>query len=418
MEIKLQNDSKYLSSDLTGYEKYLEKQGYTYRHIGFLKLAPKLLFRLFGHFGAFELMNLVNYRKIFIKRINRNYKEGTLKKYRSGITHFKNYLISVGVLNPELHTSVSFKNCDPVRIHYLGARTDYLRNVERKFFAYLQQEIMCSDSEIRKRIVVFQRLSSYLIVSDYKTFSKLSAGDVLNFCGLKTTTKTDLKQLPCFLQYAFREGLVSKDFSKLVVRKKKNVGRKKRQYLKQDQIEQLLSCLPRVTVKDKRSYAMFLLMARLGLRPIELTRIKLKDIQWTRSRILIHGKNDQDDWMPIFADVASAIIEYLKVSRRGLSDYLFIQLRPSHKKLNALDFLRRDLAKAYEITRIKPPTGNARLNVFRHSFATNNLNNPNLTLKCVQGLLRHQSDQMTAHYAKYHINKPSIFNHDWPGAVK
>lgn len=60
----------------------------------------------------------------------------------------------------------------------------------------------------------------------------------------------------------------------------------------------LASCDRRRTV-GRRDYAVLLLMARLGLRAGEVAAIQLEDIDWRGGEILIHGKRDRQDRLPL-----------------------------------------------------------------------------------------------------------------------
>jgi integrase/recombinase XerD len=53
---------------------------------------------------------------------------------------------------------------------------------------------------------------------------------------------------------------------------------------------------------------MLLLLARLGLRALEVIVIQLDDIDWRAGTILIRGKGKRHDRMPLPEDVGKAIV--------------------------------------------------------------------------------------------------------------
>jgi len=60
----------------------------------------------------------------------------------------------------------------------------------------------------------------------------------------------------------------------------------------------LASCDRRRTV-GRRDYAIVLLLVRLGLRAAEVAAIELEDLDWRRGEILIRGKRNRHDLLPL-----------------------------------------------------------------------------------------------------------------------
>jgi integrase len=79
----------------------------------------------------------------------------------------------------------------------------------------------------------------------------------------------------------------------------------------------LASCDRRRTV-GQRDYAILLLLVRLGLRAAEVAAIQLDDVDWRRGEILIRGKRNRHDVLPLPVDVGEALVSYLQ--RRGHSE--------------------------------------------------------------------------------------------------
>lgn len=60
-----------------------------------------------------------------------------------------------------------------------------------------------------------------------------------------------------------------------------------------------------------RDYAILMLVARLGLRSIEVARLQVRDVDWRTGRIIVRGKGSREDGMPLPSDVGRALAEYL-----------------------------------------------------------------------------------------------------------
>lgn len=64
-----------------------------------------------------------------------------------------------------------------------------------------------------------------------------------------------------------------------------------------------------------RDRAVLLLLARLGLRAVEVARLRLDDIDWHRGELLVRGKGNRDERLPLPHEVGEAIVAYLQGAR-------------------------------------------------------------------------------------------------------
>jgi integrase/recombinase XerD len=73
---------------------------------------------------------------------------------------------------------------------------------------------------------------------------------------------------------------------------------------------------------------MLTLLARLGLRSIEVARLELDDIDWRAGEIRIRGKARRTDRMPLPVEVGDAVSAYLIDGRPPIRDrHVFLTLR-------------------------------------------------------------------------------------------
>src|SRR5665811_2378358 len=72
----------------------------------------------------------------------------------------------------------------------------------------------------------------------------------------------------------------------------------------------LLRSCDRRTALGQRDYAVILTLARLGLRASELASLRLEDLDWRAGQMLVHGKGNRVEPLPIPADVGTAITAY------------------------------------------------------------------------------------------------------------
>lgn len=121
--------------------------------------------------------------------------------------------------------------------------------------------------------------------------------------------------LRALLRFFFITGVTSHDLSAatLVIRSPQPsrlpVGASR------DEVAALLAGCDRDTSAGLRDYAVLLLLARLGLRAIEVARLRLDDIDWRRGEILVRGKGNREERLPLPAEVGEAVVTYLQEQR-------------------------------------------------------------------------------------------------------
>ena len=158
-----------------------------------------------------------------------------------------------------------------------------------------------------------------------------------------------------------------------------------------------------------------MLIARLGLRPPEVTAIELNDIDWRAGEILIRGKRQLHDRMPMSAEIGEAIVDYIKNERRGPDRALFVSVKPPFKRFKDAQILRWILRDAYDATGISPPQAYIGTHILRHSLATDMLRK-GASLTEIGDVLRHRSAMNTTIYAQHDVDALRSISRPWPTA--
>jgi site-specific recombinase XerD len=180
----------------------------------------------------------------------------------------------------------------------------------------------------------------------------------------------------------------------------------------QADIEALLAGCDRSTLDGARDHAMLLLLARLGLRSIEIARLQLEDLDWRAGDLLVRGKARRDDRLPIPDDVGKALAEYLAF--RGCQDSrsVFLTLRAPTRPIRA--DLVGDVVQRHCRQAGVPHVGPHRL---RHTLATQMLAR-GAALADISQVLRHSDLATTAIYAKVDLARLRQVAQPWPGAAR
>lgn len=124
-----------------------------------------------------------------------------------------------------------------------------------------------------------------------------------------------LDGMRCLLRYAFATGVHDSDLSGAVPRL--HAARAPRLPLLVDQatVAALLDSCDRSSSIGLRDFAILTLMVRLALRANEIASMRLEDVNWRASELLVHGKGGQDAPMPLPFDVGDALVGYLRDGR-------------------------------------------------------------------------------------------------------
>jgi site-specific recombinase XerD len=182
--------------------------------------------------------------------------------------------------------------------------------------------------------------------------------------------------------------------------------------LEPQQVEQLLTSCDRSTVSGLRDYAMLTLLWRLGLRAREVADCRVGDVDWRSGEILIRGKGNRHEMLPLPVDVGQALVEYCIRGRPQRScQALFLQKTAPYGSLtrNSVSQAVRQACQRAGL----PPVGAHRL---RHTTATEMLR-AGASLAAIGQVLRHRDVATTAIYAKVDRNALRALARPWPGTV-
>jgi integrase/recombinase XerD len=239
------------------------------------------------------------------------------------------------------------------------------------------------------------------------------AAFVTGQCSGKTKgwAKQLTKCLRSFLRFLFVENLTGMSAANLVPSAAGWSLASLPKALTSEALAAMLSGCDRDTAAGRRDYAVLVLGARLGLRAGEISGLDLEDIGWMVGELRVRGKGRRVDVLPVPADVGDALADYVRYGRRLERGALFRRIGAPHGRLHpstvtgivyrACD--RAGIARA----------GTHRL---RHTAATLMLRGGG-SLPEIAQVLRHQSPNTTAIYAKVDDRMLSELARPWPGGV-
>jgi integrase len=167
-------------------------------------------------------------------------------------------------------------------------------------------------------------------------------------------------------------------------------------------VTKILQAVDRGNPCGKRDYAIILLITRLGLRGIDVKRLRFGDLDWPGNRLsVVQAKTGHRVQLPLLKDVGWAIIDYVR-SGRPQSDCPEVFLRHTAPigPFSDQDHLHQILVKHARTAHV--PLGEKRrhgMHSLRHTLATR-LMEDGTPVEQIADILGHQSVQSTGVYLK------------------
>jgi site-specific recombinase XerD len=177
-------------------------------------------------------------------------------------------------------------------------------------------------------------------------------------------------------------------------------------------VERLLGSCDRSTPVGARDFAILMLLARLGLRAVEIARLGLDDLRWRAGEIDVDGKGHEPGRLPLRSDVGEALVEHLRRRGHSTSQCVFLTVHAPTRPLepSGVRSVVRDACRRAGIERI----GAHRL---RHALASELLRE-GASLVDIGQVLRHKHLDSTAIYAKVDLARLRKAAQPWPGVAR
>jgi integrase/recombinase XerD len=228
----------------------------------------------------------------------------------------------------------------------------------------------------------------------------------------------EYKRLLCtalrsFFHFLFVNSLTQTDLYHSVPSVRKYLHATPPSFLSADEMEQVLTAADRSTATGQRDYAILLLLARLGLRAGEIALLELDDIRWRAGELIVRGKGQRVDHMPLLSDIGDALVVYLREGRGvSTSRRIFLRVWAPHTGLAGPaaigHIVRRALVESAVCRR-----GRGAAHLFRHGLATKMIRQ-GASITEIAEVLRHRSQTTTAIYTHVSIEALRGVSQSWP----
>ncbi len=181
--------------------------------------------------------------------------------------------------------------------------------------------------------------------------------------------------------------------------------------LQNHNVKQILEACDVRSAMGLRDRAIILLFARLGLRAGDVAGLCLDDVDWEDGSIVVSGKSRRQARLPLSQEVGDAIFEYLEHRPRSKAREIFLRSVAPFRAFKSGGSASQVVTRAMRRAGVSASCYGA--HALRHTAATEMLRQ-GVSLYEIGAVLRHNSAEMTAHYAKVDMALLKQVVRPWP----
>lgn len=296
-----------------------------------------------------SLPSPINHAKLFGERIEEEgYSNGSIAKYKSNALALWESLLWAKLGTADLTDEIMEKFAAPIveaasakdkkhcRFRLNRFRDHLIENagasprpeppldmspravLKREYETYLRDQRGLSKDTIYHCLRFYDRVLTAKFGSDLGDLNGIKPEDITGFtlrlreAQNAPRDKTGPSHLRNLFQFLFWSGRTKRNLSTAVPKARQPKPTGIPRYLEPEEVNRLIEVVRGHKKTGRRNYAMLMLIARLGLRAPEVTAIELDDIDWRAGEILIRGKRQLHDRMPMSPEVGEAIVDYIK----------------------------------------------------------------------------------------------------------
>ncbi|MHB8290757.1 MAG: site-specific integrase [Acidimicrobiales bacterium] len=216
------------------------------------------------------------------------------------------------------------------------------------------------------------------------------------------TVEHKLCAVRSFLRFAASYGLVNEAVLAVVPVAKSTKQARIPSVWEPGEVTKILEAVDRANPCGKRDYAIILLITRLGLRGIDVKRLRFSDLDWPDNRLsVVQAKTGRRVQLPLLKDVGWAIIDYIQHGRPSCDcPEVFIRHTAPIGPFSDQDHLYQILVKHARAAHVSLSEKRRHgMHSLRHTLATRLLEN-GTPIEQIADILGHQSVTATGVYLK------------------
>ena len=332
-------------------------------------------------FFAKEKAGLLTQSNIYLFRIVR-----MLGDFQQHGTVLRRYQRSLSRVNNPNHLSL----LTGFREHCIGCeyaistQNSYYRTAEN-FVCFVEAHGLHLDKLIAQNLAAFVRT---LMGYSYKTVEFI-------LCGTRA-----------FLRFLHKERILSENLSETLPTMQTRKQTQIPSIWDRSDLLKLFEAIDRGNPSGKRDYAIILLVARLGLRSIDVKRLTFSNFNWNENYLeFAQSKTSRPVRLPLLKDVGWAVIDYLQNGRPASdSPHVFLRHLAPIAPFSDDDHLHQIIVKHMRAAKL-PISEKKKIGMhsLRHTLATT-LMEQHTPIQEIADILGHQSIESTPIYLKSSLN--------------
>jgi integrase/recombinase XerC len=227
----------------------------------------------------------------------------------------------------------------------------------------------------------------------------------------RKTIARRISSLRSLYKFLLREEMIlANPFSLISIPK---IEKRLPEFFYEEELEQLFKSCETKTPMGQRNKALLELLYATGIRVSECCQIRLKDLDFSLSTILVHGKGSRDRYVPFGQFAKEALVQYINDGRQQLveknqsHDRLFVNFRGGPITDRGVRTILNSMIDKSSLN------GKIHPHMLRHTFATHLLNK-GADMRSVQELLGHaflSSTQIYTHVTNDYLRKTYMKHH-------
>ncbi|MBR1784228.1 MAG: tyrosine-type recombinase/integrase [Bacteroidales bacterium] len=277
------------------------------------------------------------------------------------------------------------------------------------FKDYMANERRMSAHTVRGYTTTLAELAAYLRTLRVEELADLNAPDLRSWemehvrrGEAPATVKRRLATLGSWLKFLRKNGLFDKDLRTLLSTPPQ--PRRLPVFFRQKESELIYDdSLFANDYAGRRDALLLRMLYETGMRRSELATLRESSVDMAKLTVKMLGKRDKERIVPIEAELARNISDYLALKHQTWDDREWLFLNSHGKRLgdnSVYHIVRKYMVPLSTAERVSP-------HVFRHSFATDLLEAGG-NLRAIQELLGHESLQTTELYT--HVSRERLKN--------
>ncbi len=326
--------------------------------------------------------------EIFTRHTLRRFKKIRGLTQAHGVTGLARYLYSQGKVAQPIWVRKALPPLPGIYEDYLLYQKTYRQRPD-VVVKQIRRVLCAFDSHCKRSGIELGSLKIEHVDTFQKVFFKDFAGE---------TCRAYRYCLRRFLSYLYHERrILTQNLAPLVIGRREYANAKPPKFLRPAQVHKLFASLSPTCASGIRTYAMVHLAYTMGLRPKEISQIRIDDISFSQQLLRLNvRKGGNPVEIPIPGHTIKAVAAYL-IGSRPKSKYrrLLLTLRPPHRPMH-VNTVGYHIGKAIKKTGL-----NASAYWMRHTYAQNLLE-AGASIFEIKEMLGHDNIESTRRYLHVH----------------